>query len=107
MPSAALPTFGLVDLLVKKGGHMLGYALLAVSYAWGMEEKFAPRRVLSLAWGFAVFYAMTDEIHQHFVAGRHASGVDVLIDAVGAALGLWVWFRLKSYSNSSSNSSSS
>jgi len=29
-------------------------------------------------------------VHQHFVGGRHASPVDVLIDTVGLAAGLLV-----------------
>jgi len=36
--------------------------------------------------GFA--YAITDEIHQAFVRGRHASPFDVAMDAAGLALGL-------------------
>jgi VanZ family protein len=36
----------------------------------------------------AVAYAVTDEVHQHFVAGRHSSAVDVVIDAAGIALGI-------------------
>ena len=106
-PASSLPTFGLLDLLVKKGGHMTGYALLAISYTWALEGKTAHQRVLPAAWSLAVFYAVTDELHQSFVPGRHASAADVLIDAVGAALGLYLWFRLKNYSNSKSNSSSS
>ena len=47
------------------------------------------------AWALAVavLYAITDELHQGFVAGRHASPVDVGIDATGALLaivGVWL-----------------
>jgi len=101
IPSDEMIDFGWADFLVKKSGHMLGYALLAVSYAWGMRD--APS---SRAWIFAVLYAASDEFHQHFVAGRHASPMDILIDAAGAAIGLWVWTRLVRYSNSTSKSSS-
>jgi VanZ family protein len=40
------------------------------------------------AFAIAVAYAVTDEIHQHFVRGRHASARDVLIDSVGIAVGI-------------------
>ncbi len=40
-----------------------------------------------------VAYAATDELHQHFVAGRHASPIDVGIDALGVGLGVLVWRR--------------
>jgi VanZ family protein len=40
-----------------------------------------------LAWLFAVLYAATDEFHQSFTPGRHASFEDVLIyDNLGAYL---------------------
>ena len=86
-PSKNLPDFGLVDRLVKKGGHMLGYGLLALSYwnGFGLERKKRP-----LAWLLAILYATTDEFHQSFVSGRHPSMWDVLIfDNLGALLSLW------------------
>ena len=87
-PSIDLPDFGLVDRLVKKGGHMLGYGLLALSYwnGFGFERKKRP-----LAWLLAVLYALTDEFHQSFVSGRHPSIWDVLIfDNLGALISLWL-----------------
>ena len=87
IPSTAMPNFNWADLLVKKGGHMLGYALLAVALWWALRSA-ARRR--ELAWLLAALYAVSDEFHQYFVPGRHASPVDVLIDAFGAAVGLMV-----------------
>ena len=91
IPSAELPNFGWVDLLIKKGGHALGYALLAVGYLNGLIEADQGRinlRLLFSAWVMAVFYSATDEFHQSFVPGRHPSVFDVVIDASGAALAL-------------------
>jgi VanZ family protein len=91
-PGRSLPHFGLWDWLVKKGGHMLGYALLAVAYARGLAGGARPtRRQLLAAVALAGLYAITDEFHQWFVAGRGAAATDVLIDAVGAGLGVGVW----------------
>ena len=39
-------------------------------------------------------YAITDEMHQQFVRGRHASPVDVLIDTLGVSIGIFVVSRL-------------
>ena len=87
-PSKNLPDFGLVDRLVKKGGHMLGYGLLAISYWFGFDWE---RKKRPIAWLFAVLYAMTDEFHQSFVAGRHPSMWDVVIfDNFGALISLWL-----------------
>jgi VanZ family protein len=42
-----------------------------------------------------IAYAATDELHQYFVRGRHASPVDVAIDAVGVAAGMLLLLRLR------------
>lgn len=92
-PSDDLPNFDLVDRLVKKGGHMLGYALLACSYAYAL--KLSPKQFWR-AWVLAVLYAATDEFHQSFVPGRQASLWDVFFfDAGGAFVALWLWSRIK------------
>ena len=91
-PASALPNLGWADALVKKGGHVLGYGALALSYWRAMEWK---PRAWWMAWVLAGTYGGTDELHQMFVQGRHASPWDVvLFDAPGAALGLWVAWRL-------------
>jgi VanZ family protein len=79
---------GAWDTVLRKGAHITEYAILgALLYrAFGRE---AP----ALAAGIA--YAATDELHQHFVSGRHASPVDVAIDGVGLALGMLVWLRVR------------
>lgn len=86
IPSQEMPSFGLWDTIVKKGAHMLGYAVLALAiwFALGFDKS---RWWLALT--LAVFYALTDEYHQSFVPGRHSSLVDAFgFDGVGSALGL-------------------
>jgi len=93
IPSRELPNFGLLDLVVKKGAHMLGYGLLSLVYWYGL--RFNKQRGW-LALLLAVMYAITDEFHQSFVPGRHPSWVDVLIfDGSGAMLMLLVVSRLR------------
>lgn len=90
-PSRDLPSFGLWDRLVKKGGHMVGYGLLATAYAHGLASGARPtRRQLLMAVVLAGLYGVTDEFHQLFVAGRGAAATDVLIDTAGAVLGVGV-----------------
>ena len=90
-PSTKLPNFGLLDLVVKKGGHMLGYGLLALAYWYGL--RFEKRRGW-LALLFAVLYAISDEFHQSFVPGRHPGWVDVLVfDGGGATIALTCVYR--------------
>jgi VanZ family protein len=79
---------GAWDTFLRKGAHVTEYAILGA-----LLYRALGREVVGLAAGIA--YAATDEFHQHFVRGRHASPVDVGIDAVGLALGMLVWLRLR------------
>jgi Predicted integral membrane protein len=88
-----MPNFGTWDLIVKKGAHVLGYALLALLlwYAQGFDKN---RWWLALL--LAVLYAISDEFHQSFIAGRHSSWVDALvIDGCGAAFGLFAGWLVR------------
>ena len=79
---------GTWDTILRKGAHITEYAVLG-----GLLYRALNREALALAAGIA--YAATDELHQHFIRGRHASPVDVAIDAVGVAVGMIVWLRLR------------
>ena len=79
---------GAWDTFLRKGAHVTEYAILG-----GLLYRALAREELALAVGIA--YAATDELHQYFVGGRHASPVDVAIDAVGIAVGMLLWLRLR------------
>jgi len=92
-PSSQLPNFDWADGLVKKGGHAVGYAILALLYWRAFDFKDSKRWV---AWLLAVIYAVTDEFHQSFVPGRHPAIWDVLIfDNFGALISLWLFHRYR------------
>jgi len=87
-PSSNLPNFDWADKVIKKGGHMCGYGLLAWSYWRALHFQPNNRR---LAWLLAILYAITDEYHQSFVTGRFPSATDVFVfDNLGALLSLWI-----------------
>lgn len=79
---------GVWDTILRKGAHITEYAVLGA-----LLYRALGREVPALAAGVA--YSATDELHQHFVRGRHASPIDVGIDAVGVALGMLLWLRLR------------
>ena len=79
---------GTWDTVLRKGAHVTEYAILGALLVRALE------RILP-AFLAAVAYAATDELHQHFVRGRHASPIDVAIDAAGVALGIVVWSRAR------------
>ena len=89
-PSKDLPHFGSTDYFIKKTGHAVGYALLALAYQYALGKQSPPWR----AWLFAVLFSATDEYHQSFVPGRHPSIWDVVIfDNCGALFALILWKR--------------
>jgi VanZ family protein len=75
------------DTLLRKSAHMAEYAVLGALLLRALDKT----GVALLA---GVAYAATDELHQHFVRGRHASPLDLFVDAVGVTLGVYVLRRL-------------
>ena len=69
------------DLVLRKIAHFCEYAILGA-----LLLRALGREVPAIAAGVA--YAATDELHQHFVAGRHAAVRDVAIDAAGVLAGV-------------------
>jgi VanZ family protein len=88
IPSQEMPNFGSWDTLVKKSGHMLGYALLGLAYLRGINSYRWQTILITLAG--VVLYAISDEYHQSFVAGRTSTLVDVGIDTIGAIAGQFI-----------------
>ena len=95
IPSVDMPNFGLLDFLVKKGGHAFGYGLLALCYLLGLkgDSKGINLRWTYAAWTLAALYSASDEFHQSFVPGRYPSMTDVLIDSLGAAVALFLAYK--------------
>lgn len=88
-------SFAIVDLGIKKAGHVFLYVVLAFALAmaferWVGQTRYAPW-ALKLAFGAAVLYAVSDEWHQSFTPTRDPSVVDVGIDAAGAVVGIVAW----------------
>jgi VanZ family protein len=74
------------DLVLRKLAHITIFAALALALLRATDWR---RPVLAGA--IAVAYAASDEVHQHFVTGRHGTPVDVAIDAVGIGLVALAW----------------
>ena len=72
---------------VRKLAHASEYAVLGVLLFKTLKAGEHVRPAL-YAWGFAVLYAVTDEIHQIFVPGRSCQVTDIMIDGAGAAAGV-------------------
>lgn len=89
IPGDTLPSFSVWDLLVKKGGHMVGYALLAGAFFHALRRgSSASSRNAIVPVCLAALYASSDELHQAFTPGRSPSPHDVIIDIGGAIIGV-------------------
>lgn len=73
----------LLTLVVRKAAHFMEYFILGILlYNYFKKSK---KSII-----FAIIYAISDEIHQLFIGGRSAKIMDVLIDSVGAIMGIIV-----------------
>ncbi len=80
-------------LIVRKTAHCTEYAMLSLllSGAWYFtkEEELPLGAVICTS-----MYAVSDEIHQLYVAGRSCEVVDWAIDTLGAILGALVFYAI-------------
>ena len=91
LPGVDLPQGGGVNLMARKAGHVVGYALLGLAFLHALvPQGAAALRAAVIAVALATGYGATDEFHQGFVPGRGPAVTDVLIDMVGASLGAGV-----------------
>ena len=78
--------------------HIIEYTFLALLISRALKtyqpNLIYTRRVL-LVFLISLAYAVSDEFHQIFVSGRCASGLDILIDAIGSCIGsiFYPWRR--------------
>jgi VanZ family protein len=80
---------GTVDYVARKLVHMAEFGGLWLLWSRALRHE----RPLAAA-VIAVGYAITDEVHQSYVDGRHGTPVDVAIDAVGV-LACWLLWRAR------------
>ena len=79
---------GTWDLVLRKLAHTGEYAILGALLLRALGHAH-----VAAAFVLGVLYAASDEFHQSFVEGRRGSPLDVVIDAVGVALGVAAWRR--------------
>jgi VanZ family protein len=79
---------GTWDLALRKVAHAGEYAVLAALLLRALRKELP-------AFGLGIAYAVSDEVHQHFVSGRVGAPLDVLIDSVGVVVGVVVWRRVR------------
>ena len=93
-PQISLAALVQIQFAVRKLGHVIEYAVLA-TLLWRALRHGTPRErrmsILFVAtWLACAIFAASDEVHQSFVPSRTASFKDVMVDAVGALIGLTI-----------------
>ena len=88
-----------LDFAVRKCAHMaeFGGLALCVSFLFIYIKGNVVIKVRLRAVLFAFLYAVSDEIHQLFVAGRAGKVSDVVIDSVGIGVAFVIVTFLKKY----------
>ena len=88
----------ILDTLLRKFAHLTEYGILALfvygSFAQEQPFRWKLRQAVGCI-GIVGLYSLTDEFHQRFVPGRHASLLDCGIDVAGAAIALIIIFEAR------------
>lgn len=83
-----------MQFFIRKTGHLSEYAVLAILIWRAFRRGSSWHLKMSILFGVALFgcavFAATDEFHQSFVPSRTSSPADVMIDVLGALLGLTI-----------------
>lgn len=95
IPDLSTPSFGFK--LMDKLAHFGAFFILGLFVAYGFgRQNLDSRYIFWISVIVSVVYGISDEAHQFFVPGRRMDGLDMLADAMGAAVasGLYT-FKLK------------
>ena len=91
---------GVLNYAVRKLAHLTEYAVL--TYLFMRSICIEPRRFgPCLAWSavLSVCFAVTDEIHQYSVPERLGTWTDVLYDAAGVLLMVYLLWKIRNGEN--------
>lgn len=84
------------EFIIRKSAHFSAYLILGI-LIFNLVKDYAHRALKGalLTILFASLYACTDEFHQLFVPGRTGQMRDVLIDTIGAAVGVGLYISIE------------
>ncbi len=77
----------IAENIIRKIAHFTEYAVLSILITLTLKSFGLTFKKLALAVLISFLYAISDEVHQHFVPGRACRAFDVLIDTAGAFVG--------------------
>ena len=89
-----------VSFIVRKCAHVSEFFILGILVI-NLVSKYNVKHIYFISFIICVLYSSSDEFHQLFVPGRSGEARDVLIDTLGACLGVsfyYLVFRKKKMS---------
>lgn len=69
--------------------HAGEFAVLTALWSWALWPSLGPRATV-VAVGVSLAYAVADELHQSFVPGRDSDPLDVVVDAIGISVAVFL-----------------
>ncbi|MBS6025319.1 MAG: VanZ family protein [Paeniclostridium sordellii] len=93
-----LMKIGIAEFLIRKSAHMFLYFMLAI-LIYMVFKNINNIKVYIYSLTGCFIYACTDEIHQLFITGRSGEFKDVLVDTLGAIIGLLLVFMINKILN--------
>jgi VanZ family protein len=81
------------DKLLHLAEYTVFGILLMLAYSTSQSRRVTERASL-FALTTGILYGGTDELHQLLVPGRYASVFDLIADAIGISLGIYLFSRL-------------
>ncbi len=74
--------------------HVPVYGGLALSWWWALETRIIEKKPkLITAFTLTIIYGFVDESWQLYIPGRYGSLTDLALNALGAAIALWIVAR--------------
>ncbi len=82
------------DFIVKKIGHVILFAVLAILVYRGLIGQGVGRKKAAISAVLISFmYGVSDEVHQMFTQGRESRFRDTLFDGIGASLAMYLIYK--------------
>ena len=89
-------TYGFdLEFILRKIAHLSFFGMLGLLFYWNLKEQ---RYRYVKAWFCLAAFAFLDEVHQAFIIGRDGRIVDVMIDSFGAAVILFILYKVRKHS---------
>jgi len=81
-----------LEFIFRKIAHLSFFGMLGLLFYWNLKKD--KYRYIK-AWFCVAVFAFLDEVHQAFIIGRDGRIMDVAIDSLGAAILLFLLYKVK------------